>query len=142
MATITPQQAIDILEARGVAPRFVQGDGWYVHRPTGQRIRIPAAPTILDAVEAAESELIQEEARAQEHLVVPYIALMQQGRYFHRTRSVQVDDGVGGTAPEARFDMIRANGSGAGAVTALADYKSVKLLWRDLKRELDEGRTP
>jgi hypothetical protein len=67
---------------------------------------------------------------------------MQDGRYFHRSRLVEEDDGEAGIVEVVVFDIIRSNGSGAGAPTAIADRRSVVTAWRDLADALDGGQTP
>lgn len=140
---LTPQEAVAIWTARGFAVHHgARAGGWLVRMRDGNRVQIPPQPGPVEAIEAADAHLKQREGEADRRDTVRLVQEMQRGRYFHRSRLVEEDDGAGGTAQVVVFDIIRSNGTGAGSPTTITDRRSVVIAWRDLVDALAAGSPP
>lgn len=140
---LTPQEAIATWTARGFAIRYAEkAGGWVAYTPAGTRVQVPPQVGPVEAIEAADLHLSARDDESLRRDLKRLVALMQDGRYFHRSRLIQEDDGAGGTTQARVFDMIRANGTGSGSVTSIVGRKSVVVAWRDLDEALTAGQTP
>lgn len=136
---MTPQEAADRQTARRLTVHHVEGEGWVTLLPSGRRVRVPGAAGPVEAVEAAEVHLIAREAQAKEREARALLQEMQRGRYVHRVRAIEEDDGAGGTVNVVVFDIVRAP---SGTATAIRDRRSVLAAWQDLVAALAAGGTP
>lgn len=137
---LTPDQALAVQASRKLDVRYVErAGGWVAYLPTGARVRIPPQPGPGEAIEAADAHLTARAAQADRRDVMRLVEEMQRGRYFHRSRTIEEDDGAGGTVQIVVFDIVRASGTGAGSVTAITARRSVVIAWRDLVEALARG---
>lgn len=123
---MTADEAFAIQEARGLTTERGP-DGWLC-RLGGNRVRVPAAPTPLAAIEAADRELTRREGLAVDRRAKKILEEQQRGEHFFRPREEQVRDPVTGEMVTRRvFDVLRV----ADSTVVVAGRESVTDAWTE-----------